>query len=123
MSQAINSISTHGLFEAAQTNSYTLTSDSFSADLRDAKDSVLAVIDIPSPVTDKFELICLSVDGDEYKRVPLVSKTINLIHLTTLGIKRSNGFGEFKIVSPSGAIVPAAGIKLYFVKYSPVVNH
>ena len=123
MAQVITTTKANGVFEAAQINYYTLTSDSFSADLTDEKDGITAIIEIPSSASGEFELVCLSAKGDELSTIPLVGKAANYIRLTTHGIKKNDGFGDFKIVSPSGAIVPAAGIKLGFIKYTPVVNH
>lgn len=121
MAQVINITNANGVFEAAQINYNTLTSDSFSADLKDDKDGITAIIDIP--VAGEFELICLSAKGGEQEQVTLTPKAANFIHLTTHGIKKNDGFGDFKIVSPTGANVSGSGIKIGFIKYTPVINH
>lgn len=123
MAQVINTINTNGLFESVTMSFDTLTSDSFSADLKGEKDGVIAVIDIPASVSGQFELVCLSAKGGNPVTVPLLGKVANLLRFTTHGLKKNDGFADFKIVSPSGANVSGAGIKVCFIKYSPVINH
>jgi hypothetical protein len=124
MAQNINAYSTNGLFKANAIALSEVTEAVFSADLSDAKDSITVIVDTTASSASDIVLSCMpSEAGYGEVRVPLTAKSLNVVNITTKGIKKNDGFGEFKFVNTNGASLGQQGIKICFVKYSPVINH
>jgi hypothetical protein len=124
MAQNINSYSTNGLFKANAIALSEVTEAVFSADLSDAKDSITVIVDATASSASDIVLSCLpSEAGYGEVKVPLTSKSLNVVNITTKGIKKNDGLGEFKFVDTNGASLGQQDIKICFVKYSPVINH
>lgn len=127
MAQKITSISTHGLFTAGSItlNRILSTGNSLelTADLSDCKDSVIALVNIPSGVTGTHKLVFIGSENGKETEVELTTGTTNIIRFTTKGIKDSGGAGKFRYESDSTTGLSELNITIGFVKYSEVINH
>ena len=56
-------------------------------------------------------------------KVPLIPQTLNVINLTTMGIKKNDGIAEFKLTNSEGSSVSPVSVKVCFVKHVTVINH
>lgn len=123
----ITAHSTHGLFNASAIPLTKLAAAgkevSFTADLSDCRDSVIALIDIPSGGTGSHTLVIKSCEGLADISIPLVAEKLNIVRFTTKGFKGDDGNASFKYITDNSSGIGALGISLCFVKYTPVIAH
>ena len=124
MTQKVNVSSAIGLFKASKINYTTLSQNDFWADLKDAKESIGIIIEIPADATGSYKLECISADATiDSKSIPLVSGVVNLIYITSFGLKDNTGIANFSIVASDGSSINSLGFKAAVIKHIPVMNH
>lgn len=125
--QMITSYTSKGLFNADRMYFVNLKSNTskaeFCTDLSDCRDSILAIVEIPSIGGGVFYLNIKSVDGGNDIAVKLLSEETNLVRITTKGIKDAEGLGHFEFTTDNGMSVTDNSIRVAFIKFIDVVNH
>ena len=123
MAQNIISYTTNGFFKANATALTTLTSAQFQTDLSDGKE-ITVIIDTASSNESDIVLCCMPAgNGFGEIKVPLIPQTLNVINLTTMGIKKNDGVAEFKLTNSEGSSVSPVSVKVCFIKHVTVINH
>ncbi len=123
MAQNIISYTTNGFFKANATALTSLTEAEFTTDLSDGKE-ITVIIDTASSSESDIVLCCMPAgNGFGEIKVPLIPQTLNVINLTTMGIKKNDGVAEFKLTDSADSTVSPSGVKLCFVKHVTVINH
>ena len=127
MAQNITSYISNGLFEAGKINLEYLnesgTTASISTDLSGCKDSVIAIVDIPTSSDGSHSFVFKSADGGKDIKVDLVPNKTNVIRFTTKGIKGKDGIGNFEFITDNGMGISNLAVKVGFIKCVDVVNH
>ncbi len=126
MAQTITAYRTDGIFKSSGIALDSVTDAKLTASLKDAKDCITVLVELPSTATGNTSLVFAPAEeatGDKGVTIPLTAGTINHLLITTKGIKKNDGSAEFTFTNSNGTAVNQLGIKMCFVKHSAVLNH
>ena len=118
----ITILNSKGLFEStAATNQYVTESGkklSFTVNAKETKDPLFIVIDLSNTsVSDAKLCFC------DNKETDLEGGKLNLIPITTAGIKDESGNISFEIKSDTVTFDASMKILVGIISYTPVINH
>ncbi len=127
MAQNIKAINNIGLFNASADDFATITESGkevlLNADIKDCKDPITVIVDIPASASGEYEMVCPYADSDKEVRIKLTAGKLNTIRITSYGIKKSNGTADFKMTTTNDSGFASLGVRVAFIKQVDVVNN
>ena len=124
MAQIINTGINSGLFSASTTAFSAITDSLITADISGCKDPVTVVVDIPESAAGEFQFLCVPAEkGFGEIKISLTGGKLNVFRITTKGLKKPDGSGDFKLLTADGGSAAGKNIKIAFLKYASVLNN
>ena len=93
-----------------------------TADIKGGKDALTLLVYMPDDALGDHVLTCKSADGLKETNFTLNCGCINVIHLTTHGIKKPDGTADF-VFSTNASSVSALNSGICIVTHTEVENH
>lgn len=122
----LNSYNTYGLETACLATPQVLSSvsktASLTADLTGGKDPFTVLINVPADAVGNHMLICKSADGGKDKEIPVTTGYMNVIRLSSKGIKKPDGTADF-VFSTDITSINALDVSMCIIKSAEVESH
>lgn len=120
----INTITNSGLFNVTAEDFQVITESGneipMQADLSGGREPITVIIDIPEGTSGEFQLSC---KGGWNNTIPLSAGKLNVMHITSYGLREEGGMGNFLLSTTNESGFASLGVKIAFIKYIAVINN